>query len=52
MPTRTELPDLSADAVARRLEQVRALYRLMVALRDVSPPRRDLGEAVPSATAT
>lgn len=34
MTTRPEV-DMSADAIARRLEQVRALYKLMVSLRQV-----------------
>ena len=34
-PTRSEEIDMSATAIARRLEQVRALYKLMVSLRGI-----------------
>jgi hypothetical protein len=33
--TKSEVIDMSATAIARRLEQVRALYKLMVSLRRV-----------------
>lgn len=33
--TRSEVIDMSATAIARRLEQVRALYKLMVSLRRI-----------------
>jgi len=35
MTTTKREPDLSADVVARRLEVVRALYKLMVSLRQI-----------------
>jgi len=33
--TKREASDMSATAIARRLEQVRALYKLMVSLRRI-----------------
>jgi hypothetical protein len=33
--TKREAIDMSATAIARRLEQVRALYKLMVSLRRI-----------------
>jgi hypothetical protein len=33
--TKSEAIDMSATAIARRLEQVRALYKLMVSLRRI-----------------
>ena len=33
--TKSETIDMSATAIARRLEQVRALYKLMVSLRGI-----------------
>jgi hypothetical protein len=35
-------PDMSDEAVTRRLEEVRALYKLMLSLREaqVPPPKR------------
>jgi hypothetical protein len=33
--TKSEVIDMSATAIARRLEQVRALYKLMVSLRGI-----------------
>jgi hypothetical protein len=33
--TKREAIDMSATAIARRLEQVRALYKLMVSLRGI-----------------
>lgn len=35
MTTKPEATDMSEEAVRRRLEQVRALYKLMVSLRQV-----------------
>jgi hypothetical protein len=35
MTTKAEAIDMSATAIARRLEQVRALYKLMVSLRQL-----------------
>ena len=35
MTTRRDATDMSSAAIAGRLEQVRALYKLMVALRQV-----------------
>jgi len=34
--TKHEVVDMSANAIARRLEQVRALYKLMVSLRRIN----------------
>jgi len=35
MTTNHDGTDMSAEAIARRLEQVRALYKLMVSLRQI-----------------
>ena len=40
--TMTREPDMSAAAIERRLEQMRALYKLMLSLRQIrlaDPPR-------------